>query len=440
MVYAAAEPERDRERITENTRWLEQVQIKPGDAVLSPGSWTYTAPKRGRPGDNSNTQYALLGLQAASAAGVAVNPTVWALARDYWECAEKQGGGWAYTPDAQNITGSMTCAGISSLVIAGRQRQRGDEIIEGAAINNCGRKAVRCNLQAGLNWLADHADVNQNFGFGQQWKFYYLYGLERAGRLTGQQFLGSRDWFRLGAQELVQGQNRLTGSWRGALVESNELVATSFALIFLAKGRAPVLITKLRHAPGDDWNRDPDDVRNLVDVVSRDWETLLTWVIVDSKAAVTSAGELIRAPIVFFNGHQAPEFTTAEVEALRHYVEEGGFIFAEACCSRPEFDRAFKVEMKKMFPEQGSALKPLPPDHPVWTAEHQIDPSSHPLWGIEFNGSTRVIYSPRDLSCYWNQSEGMRENPAIQRAIKVGQNVIDYATGRKVPADKLTVR
>ena len=51
-----------------------------------------------------------------------------------------------------------------------------------------------------------------------------------------------------------------------------------------------------------------------------------------------------------------------------------------------------------------------------------------------------VIYSPTDLSCYWNQSEHSPTNPAVIRSIKVGQNIIDYATGREMPADKLTVR
>jgi hypothetical protein len=45
-----------------------------------------------------------------------------------------------------------------------------------------------------------------------------------------------------------------------------------------------------------------------------------------------------------------------------------------------------------------------------------------------------------DLSCYWNQSERSATNPAVIKSIKVGQNVIDYATGREMPADKLTIR
>ena len=51
-----------------------------------------------------------------------------------------------------------------------------------------------------------------------------------------------------------------------------------------------------------------------------------------------------------------------------------------------------------------------------------------------------MIYSPKDLSCYWNQAERSPTNTAVILATKVGQNVIDYATGRELPADKLTVR
>ena len=61
MVFAAAEPERDQLRIANNVSWLERAQIKTGDPVYWPGSWTYSDSKHGRPGDNSNTQYALLG-------------------------------------------------------------------------------------------------------------------------------------------------------------------------------------------------------------------------------------------------------------------------------------------------------------------------------------------------------------------------------------------
>ena len=135
-----------------------------------------------------------------------------------------------------------------------------------------------------------------------------------------------------------------------ALIEADRTVATSFALLFLAKGRAPVLVNKLRHGPRGDWNNDPDDVRNLVAVVSRDWRNLLTWQVIDP--AVASVADLLQAPIVFLTGHRIPELNALAKQNLRDYVEQGGFLLADACCSSPEFDSGFKQLVKELFPEE----------------------------------------------------------------------------------------
>jgi hypothetical protein len=438
MVFAAADPEQDKLRIAANVEWLERAQIKPGDPVYWPGSWTYTDFKRGKHGDNSNSQYALLGLHAASEAGVPVKAEVWTLARNYWERSQKNDGSWAYTPDSPASTASMTCAGVSSLIISGLRRYQGQEFLKGDQIENCGRGGANRNLALGINWLARNFQVGENFGAGQQWKFYYLYGLERAGRLAGIRYFGPHDWYRLGAEELVHNQDKLNGSWQGALMERDPILSTSFALLFLAKGRAPVLINKLRHLPLNDWNNDPDDVRNLVDVVSRDWKSLLTWQVVDPENA--SVQDLLQAPILFFNGHRAPQFAAAARQNIREYVEQGGFLFVDACCGESEFDQGFRQMIKEIFPEEGYQLRPLPPEHPIWRARHELNPNVHPLWGIEHGCRTVAIYSPKDLSCYWNQFEHNPKNTAVDNAIKIGQNVVDYATGREMPADKLVVR
>jgi hypothetical protein len=435
MVFAAAEPDRDRNRILANVETLERAQIKLGDRRPWPGTWNYINPP-GNAGDNSNTQYALLGLNAASEAGLTIRPEVWALTRTYFELFQNRDGGWGYTPRHKQSTASMTCAGISSLILSGSRRYESLEHLDGEAIRDCGKGGYNASLARGIDWLANHFDVKQNFGNGQQWKYYYLYALERAGRLSGVRFFGQNDWYRLGAEEIVREQNPLSGFWAGGGQE-NQVVATSFALLFLAKGRAPVLINKLRHAPELDWNNDPDDVRNMVSIVSTDWKNLLAWQVVDPRSA--SVQEMLQAPIVFFNGHEAPEFSPQAQENLKGFVQQGGFIFADACCGSRAFDRGFKLLMKQLFAEEGVELRPLSPDHPVWRAKHLLSPEVHPLWGIEHGCRTVVIYSPIDLSCYWNQSERSPANPAVIRSIKVGQNVIDYATGREMPADKLVV-
>jgi hypothetical protein len=446
MVLAAADPKADRDLIARDAAWLVHAELLANPIagagrprIIVPGgyrsgSWTYNEARGGVGiGDNSNTQYALLGLNAAAEAGIPIPAEVWRTARLHWLACQQFDGGWGYHFGVRQSTASMTTAGISSLIITGSRLFRGTEVLSGTEIRQCGGEVLEIPLQRGVDWLASHFSVQTNVGSGQH-KLYYLYGLERAGRLAGLRYFGVNDWYRAGAEELVQMQNRAAGAWHDS---GGQEVSTSFALLFLAKGRAPVLINKLRHGPGGDWNNDADDIRNLVGIVARDWKHLVTWQVVDSQVATPL--DLLQAPIAYFNGHQAPEFDERGKRNLRDFVEQGGFILAEACCGRSEFNHRFHALVKEVFPEPGCELHRLGPEHAIWRIRYPIDPGRHILWGIEIGCRTVVVYSPQDLSCYWNQAENQPVHPAVVEAIQLGQNIVDYATGRDLPDDKLAV-
>ena len=111
------------------------------------------------------------------------------------------------------------------------------------------------------------------------------------------------------------------------------------------------------------------------------------------------------------------------------YVDRGGFLFAEQCCGSGDFDRGFRALMAKMFPEPDLKLRPLPADHPAWYADEKVDPSffKEPLWGIDVGCRTSVIYSPQDLSCYWELARPGREKQYSAR--RAGAN--SSCTGRR---------
>ena len=165
--------------------------------------------------------------------------------------------------------------------------------------------------------------------------------------------------------------------------------------LFLAKGGRPVLINKLRHGPAGDWNNDPDDIRNLVSIVSRDWKKPAD--LAGRRPGIATLPELLQAPIIFFNGHQAPEFSPAARQNMREFVEQGGFMFAEACCGETEFDQGFRRLMKEIFPEPESSSSRSRPSIRSGGPSTCSIPRSHPLWGIEHGCRTVVIYSPMDL-------------------------------------------
>ncbi len=283
----------------------------------------------------------------------------------------------------------------------------------------------------GIDWLTKNFRVDENVPMGKQWRFYFLDALAHVGQFSGERTIGTHDWYREGAEALVRDQSKDTGEWRGSFVEGDPTLATSFALMFLGRGRAPVLIQKAKHGPAGDWENDPDDVRNLIGTVARDWKRPLNWQIVDLDSATVD--DLLLAPILFLNGHKSPELTDRGRKALLAYVERGGFIFAEACCGKREFDQGFRALIKEIFPAPESVLHPLAGDHPIWTARHNLKPDDLGLWGLQTAGKTVLVYSPVDLSCGWNTRDRYPDEARTVRAIRVGGNVVNYAIGLKLP-------
>jgi hypothetical protein len=473
MVLCAAEPAKDAQLIARNVRWLESHQIKEGN---NKGAWTYATPGS-TPGDNSNTQFALLALYEAERAGVPVDPATWRLALAYWESAQNGDYSWGYQKKGTGFrgeypgTGSMTCAGVASLVIASGRVGQSDAQVNGDQIECCGVQKSNERIERALAWLGGTFTVHNNPAvgnpeYGGRWVFYYLYGIERVGRLTGHRFLVNRngephDWYREGAAMFVRVQ-QANGIWKGGNeTESEPLIGTSFGLLFMSKGRRPVVIGKLQHGRTNDWNHHRADVANLTAYAEmkwkRDFPIGLSWQVIDLNRA--SVEDLLQAPVLFLNGSQAPEVSDEQAKKLRDYLDRGGFIFAEATCGAAKnadrsdpnpasFDAGFRKLMEKVFEDKPEHhLKLLGPEHPVWRAEQPVPPDQiRPLLGIEYGCRTSVIYAPPpweddpagNLSCYWEVAAGRNQkfSPRIAAEIAgaqaIGINVLAYATNREL--------
>lgn len=437
MVFCAAEPKKDLLMIQENVRFLEQQQIAGGERK---GAWGYPS----GPGDNSNSQFALLALYEAERVGVAVKQQTWRRAYDYWTAAQMPDGSFSYMKGEQLPgTASMTCAGIGALVITSGEVHAGDATATGGQVQCCGNQTNDDAIERALAWLARNFQVDSNAGeSNNKWLLYYLYGVERAGRLTARRFIGEHDWYREGAEFLLKHQNKVGGgSWQRddpTRVESDEVIATSLALLFLSKGRRPVLMSKLEHPPNDDWNNHRRDAAHLTSYVEKQWRRDLTWQVVNAEQA--SVDDLLQSPVIFISGKLAPELSQPQIDRLRQYIEAGGFIFAEACCDGKDFDAGFRDVMARMFPEEEYQLRLLPPTHSIWSAEERVDAEYvKPLWGIDFGCRTSVVYCPDNLSCYWEldrpeRAEELDETvrKQIAAANSIGINVLAYATGREL--------
>ncbi len=435
MVLCTAEPKKDTLLIRRNVQWLEAHQIKDGPRK---GAWSYPGPG----GDNSNSQFALLALFDAQRVGVEVSRDTWELAAKYWRSTQNDDGSWGYVPGDAG-TGSMTCAGIGGLAVSSAALGSGDAAVENGHVVCCRPHESNDELDRAVDWLGQRFSVNRNprpEGGGQSCLYYYLYGLERAGRLTARRFIGKHDWYREGAELLVAEQDSLSHYWKGNwYAEREPRISTAMALLFLSKGRRPVVLGKLNYGDGDGWNQHRRDAAHLTEYTEEAWGFGLTWQVMDPATATVE--DLLQAPVLYISGSQAPNLLP-QAQKLRDYVDRGGFILAEACCrDSSRFDTAFRQLMTAVFPEPEYKLQPVAPGHPIWRMQDIVRPDSPyagRLLGVEYGCRTCVVYCQDDLSCYWELARpGLwnRYPPEVKQhiadALAIGVNLLTYATNRE---------
>ena len=470
MVYAEAKQPRDLERIQKNVDWLFSKAVYRGGKLMG---WGY--PHESAYVDGSNTQYAMLGLYAGKQAGVKIDDEKWKQIRQlYLDCQRDESPTAAYWTYAlgQDVreygpSFTMTVAGLCGLFISGMAMNESQQKLNEATgiAAECGHYVTNIPLAKGMNWIASRFSFDKAPNIKMS-ILYNVYGIERLGRLSGQRFIGKYDWYREGCKFLLDSQND-DGTWRSdKTADKVPAVATSFALLFLSKGRTPILITKFAHGDaavrdgviverGVDgivgWNRKQNDVRNLVDFASRELFNGMTlgWQVYDSRKVTldeaqikSEVEQLLACPIVYMNGHGPIVLTRQQEEILKRYVDEGGFLFAEACCGDEEFIKSFKELMQKLFREND--LIHMPGQHPIWYSFFQVSPADFPkVYCLERGCKTVVVFTETPMAGYWEEARFMpkKGKPAIdrgQRAFQFAGNVIAYATGMQPPEQRGT--
>lgn len=430
------------------------VLVKNQKVTVNEGAWGYGSGMSS--GDASNAQFAVLALGAAQDRGVKVPPVAFERALKYWKRIQNKSGGWGYGSAQSSPYGSMTCAGVASIIISRGRLSGLTSQVEDDKIQCCGSVDEEDPVAAGLEWLGKSFNLEVNPGGGPGTFFYYLYALERVGRLSGRRFIGEHDWYREGAQRLLDLQDDFEGFWSGVGWEGDENIATSFALLFLSKGKRQVVLGQLRYgeqaAKSADWQRHPDAMRQLVRHVERAWGRDLTWQTVDSQRA--RVVDLLQTPVLLISGRERLVFSDSLKKRLKQYIDQGGTIVFDAdggdgCGDASEFQNSVAALCKEWF--ENAKLDRLPPSHPVWFAESKVDINSleKDVWvyGVQACCRTSVFYLPKSFSCRWELSDMLfrrsDENPKarknISNAVRIGQNIIAYATGRELK-DKLQRR
>jgi len=80
--------------------------------------------------------------------------------------------------------------------------------------------------------------------------------------------------------------------------------------------------------------------------------------------------EVFEFPMVIMTGEGSFELLDSERENLRKYVEGGGFLLASAGCSSPDWDRSFRSEMARLFPDH--QLAAIGMEHPIFHTVYDV--------------------------------------------------------------------
>jgi len=187
------------------------------------------------------------------------------------------------------------------------------------------------------------------------------------------------------------------------------------------------------------WDTHPNAIANLLKELAVNTSAEVKF---QRRVVNLETSDILAYPFLYMSGHEDFRFSDREVESLRSYLNNGGFLFADSCCGRPAFDAAFRREMARVFP--AAKLEAIQKDHPVFSTVFKIDlaavvfddyvgvlygKTSRPplLEGIQIAGTTPVVYSPYSLGCGWNGVEHpFCAAPKPAESLKLGVNVIAY--------------
>lgn len=355
--------------------------------------------------DHSVTQYGMLGLWEASKRGLKIPRKYWERWVQHFVSSQREDGGWTYSSNADAITtGSMTAAGLTALFV-GQQ--------ELYAANRRPDPSVAEAIDKGVAWLDGKFTGNNNPG-ANEWTYYYLYGIERVALSSGFRYLNGKDWYDVGARHILHNVGENGG------VE-DDFVKTSFALMFLSRGRVPVWVNKLQ-VPGQKWNNRPSDLYFLTHYLSNQIEKEINWQVIGVD---DPPDEWLVAPVMYLASHEAFRPDEKQKEAIKRYLDLGGMLVANPDGGSAEFSDSIRALAGDLYPQY--EMKKLDPEHVLFNCWNRLsDPGKLALHSLS-NGARELVVLPGDDWSEVFQSDKEHKNSVVW---SLATNVFAYATDR----------
>ena len=158
------------------------------------------------------------------------------------------------------------------------------------------------------------------------------------------------------------------------------------------------------------------------------------WLTLDDK-------QLGNYPLLFMTGHYDFQLSDAEASGLARYLQRGGMLVASSGAGLKPFDKAFRRELKKVFPK--ATLTKLSPDHAIFAGgfnaidevtytqaalKDQPTLNTPEFYGYFLDGRLAIVYTPFDLMSGVNRESNAYAKGFVDTdALRIANNIITYA-------------
>ncbi len=194
---------------------------------------------------------------------------------------------------------------------------------------------------------------------------------------------------------------------------------------------ASLTIGRLHYDGGGDWYTGPSKLPNLLTAIRQRTGLAVT---ARERVVTLSSPELWDVPYLYMTGHGNVHFSDEELQTLRRYLEQGGFLHADDDYG---MDKSFRREIARVFPDH--PLVEVPLSHPIYHVVYDFPkgiPKIHEHDGLPaqgfgiFLGDRLVVYYSyqSDLGDGWEDPEVHHDPPELhEAALRMGVNLFTYA-------------
>lgn len=204
-----------------------------------------------------------------------------------------------------------------------------------------------------------------------------------------------------------------------------------FVPILEAQSGEEFKIARVQYRGGGDWYSSPTALTN---VIRYSKEQIPINISEDYDDVQLGSRDIFNYPFLFMTGHGNISVNDTEMENLRRYLENGGFLYVDDDYG---FDQYVRPVLKNIFPDED--FIELPADHPIYNNMNQF-PDGRPPKVHEHDGEApqafAVYHEGRMVLLYtyesnptdgWAHDEHSNPQEIIDAALRFGVNLFVYA-------------